>query len=273
MLNRSEEAYINIIESSIRNYDEQIEAQREIVDSLDSTAKKERVRLKTLESERERLQQELDNVRTVGMDENLVLDDLSDKIDKIEENVEDKTEQISELEDAREQITSRFADRIVDKKIVRLHRKIDNLQNKAIRIGAVQQVILISKVQKDKFINHFKNINRIKTETNIEDLESKIESNQTVMDNVLDPDHNIVDKVRSKILSVQNGYYLNKHDKAVEKLARIEEGKDVLYFGATVTEKAIGAVKAASDRLVMLKMSIADGIRDAMTDDHPTRTM
>ena len=262
MLNRSEEAYINIIESSIRNYDEQIEAQREIVDSLDSTAKKERVRLKTLESERERLQQELDNVRTVGMDENLVLDDLSDKIDKIEENVEDKTEQISELEDAREQITSRFADRIVDKKIVRLHRKIDNLQNKAIRIGAVQQVILISKVQKDKFINHFKNINRIKTETNIEDLDSKIESNQTVMDNV-----------RSKILSVQNGYYLNKHDKAVEKLARIEEGKDVLYFGATVTEKAIGAVKAASDRLVMLKMSIADGIRDAMTDDHPTRTM
>lgn len=258
-----EKKYLEYLEKNIEFYDDRITSIRNSVDQLETLAKDERITLKMLEKKKEEAVQALEEVKMNGMEDDQVLDDLSDKIDTIVDKEVASTEKIGKLQELKENTTKRTSHKLIDMLIQKETNKLEANMRAEIKVNDRQQAILINKAQKKSFLKDMstkyearKEVEKEMQEEKIEDLTEKIETNNEIRED-LDPENSVVDKVVDKALDIQNKMYIKKQERATAILEAMNKGAGCSYLGAVSKVYSQKALEQASKTLEIIRMNLS----------------
>ncbi|MBQ3468644.1 MAG: hypothetical protein IJH18_01095 [Bacilli bacterium] len=271
-----EKKYLEYLEKNIEFYDGRIASIRNSVDQLENLAKDERITLKMMEKKKEEAVQALEEVKMKGMEEDQVLDDLSDKIDTIVDKEVANTEKIDKLQKLKENTTKRTREKFIDMLIQKETNKLEANVRTEIKVNDRQQAILINKAQKKSFLKDMstkyearKEVEKEMQEEKIEDIAEKIETNNEVKE-TLDPENSIADNILDKALDVQNKWYIKKQERATAILEAMNKGEGCSYLGAVSKVYSQKALEQAGKALEIIRMNLT-GPQEKVEESGPVK--
>lgn len=242
-MNNSENTYREILQKSINRINDEIillEIQNNKLINIVGSSEK---RIEQLKLEKEQMLNELKSrieTKQTKVD-GIATEFIDDRIKDIANKGYTHSERIKELESLKSQVNSNISRAIINKKINNERMKLVRLRNATNLVSDIQKAMILSKHAVDKYrlrkyAKRQGNVNYYENQVNkIENLQSK-----------LNPEENIVDKVKAAYYDMKGNHYAKKLDKStrlLEKLQQKEIRKHIL--GANVA--AIS--KKAADKL------------------------
>lgn len=240
-MNNSDRVYKELLQKSLSTLKRSIDILSRKNDGLTD---RRPVKIEGLRLQYEQIEQELKNFearKEFSERKEKMLEHLDEKAEKIVAKKESHEEKIQELENLRKKLKTVRGTRKIDKKIEHQHKIIRRLQKKNARIDFRQKVIMLPKyyrIQKrDNLLN--------KQQGRVNLVSDKLLINERLQSQ-LDPEHSIIDRMKSAIYDIKGKYYERKLGRREEILKAMQEKNSIVgMLGARVT----ALPKSAIDKL------------------------
>ena len=242
-MNNSEKAYRELLQNSLNRITDEIALLESQNNGLISVVTKTQKRIEKLKVEQQHLQAEL--TARINKNQELEPGAIVGSLDgKIKDNVQKlkmKQARIGELESLNSTISSKIGHRIMDRRIMRATRKMQNQQCRINLLSNIQKALLLPKYIVEKFrLGRYS-----KKEGNVSYYENKL-AETTAKTQKLQPEIHLLDNIKAKYYDIKGKYYAKKLERAQEKLRKLQEkGVQNKVLGAN----AVAMSKEDTDKL------------------------
>ena len=239
-MNNSDKVYQELIIKNMQNLEKEINKLERQNRGIQAITDRTAVKIEGSKLQLQELNRELKNYETtveLSDSKERKIDKLDTKVAKIVEKEQSHQEKIVELEHMKQRLQTRRAIRKVNKAIVHQQELIKKLQQQNARIDFRQKVIMLPKYYRVKKRAKLLNMQQAKVnlaQSNMHDMK-KLQA-------MLDPEHNIIDRMKSAVYDIKGAYYQKKleHSQAVLETMRNSKS-NIAIRGAnviTLTKKA-----------------------------------
>ena len=242
-MNNSEKAYRELLQNSLNRITDEIALLESQNNGLISVVTKTQKRIEKLKVEQQHLQAEL--AARINKNQELepgaIVGSLDGKIKDSVQKLKMKQARIGELESLNSTISSKIGHRIMDRRIMRATRKMQNQQCRINLLSDIQKALLLPKYIVEKFrLGSYS-----KKEGNVSYYENKL-AETTAKTQKLQPEIHLLDNIKAKYYDIKGKYYAKKLERAQEKLRKLQEkGVQNKVLGAN----AVAMSKEDTDKL------------------------
>lgn len=219
-MNNSETVYREILQKSLNRITDEIillETQNNKLMNMITSSEK---RIERLKLEREQISKELQSrieTKQTKVD-GVTKEFIDDRIKAIAEKQENHSKRINELESLKREVNSNIARAIINRRINHERKKMARLKSATNIISDVQKAMMMPKYVVDryrlgKYAKRQGNVNYYENKVN------EIENRQSG----LNPEENIVDKIKSTYYDIKGKHYAKKLDKSRNLLKKLQQ--------------------------------------------------
>lgn len=243
-MNNSDRVYQELIRKNMQNLEKEINKLERQNKGIRAITDRTTVEIEGLKLQLQELHRELKNNETrveLSDRKERKIDKLDTKVEKIIGKEQSHHEKIAELEHMKQSLQTKRAIRKVNKAIARQQELIKKLQKKNARIDLRQKVIMLPKYYRVK--KRAKLLNKQQAKVNIAQENVR---DMKELQAMLDPEHNIIDRMKSVVYDIKGTYYQKKLEHSQAVLERMKNSKlSIAIRGANV----ITLTKQAKNKL------------------------
>ena len=243
-MNNSHRVYQELIRKNMQNLEKEINKLERQNKGIRAITDRTTVEIEGLKLQLQELHRELKNNETrveLSDRKERKIDKLDTKVEKIIGKEQSHHEKIAELEHMKQSLQTKRAIRKVNKAIARQQELIKKLQKKNARIDLRQKVIMLPKYYRVK--KRAKLLNKQQAKVNIAQENVR---DMKELQAMLDPEHNIIDRMKSVVYDIKGTYYQKKLEHSQAVLERMKNSKlSIAIRGANV----ITLTKQAKNKL------------------------